>query len=501
MFGQSVTFTATVTAPASTTATAVYGQGGDFTTGTVNNGGISATSLWGPHNTVEDSAGNLYVADESNSRVLYYPKGSTTATAVYGQGGDFTTGGNAQNATTLAFPHGLAIDGGGNLYVADSGNNRVLFYPAGTGCTAPNTPSGCGTATKVWGQAGLFTTNTGATTAATFDYPLGVGVDSSGDLYVDEEDNNRVTFFPPGSGCTAPATPVGCGVATQVYGQGGSFTTQTVNKGGISASSFDRTQGLGLDGGGNLYVADAYNNRVLFFAAKSGCTAPSIPSGCATATRVYGQGGSFTTGTVNNGGISANSLRHPASVAIDRNNGVYVTDGQNNRALFFPPGSTTASAVYGQAGNFTTATSGTTATRLSYPHGLSVDNSGNVYIADHDNNRVLLFAKAAIAGTVTFKDGSTALATATLSANAVATFTTSSLAVGTHPMTAVYNGGAPYAGSTSAVLDQVVTAVAVPVPPTGAGGRSLGIALGGLSALLGLMAVLVGVRRRAPLAR
>ena len=94
--------------------------------------------------------------------------------------------------------------------------------------------------------------------------------------------------------------PAGSTTATQVYGQGGSFTTNTVNKGGISASSLYQPQKFAMDPSGNLYVADYGNSRVLFY-----------PSGSTTATRVYGQLGSFTTGTVNNGGISANSLWDP----------------------------------------------------------------------------------------------------------------------------------------------------------------------------------------------
>ena len=86
--------------------------------------------------------------------------------------------------------------------------------------------------------------------------------------------------------------------ADVVYGQLGSFTTNTPNNGGISANSLLFRMAVALDSSGNLYVADANNNRVLFY-----------PAGSTTATRVYGQGGSFTTNTANNGGISANSLK------------------------------------------------------------------------------------------------------------------------------------------------------------------------------------------------
>ena len=95
--------------------------------------------------------------------------------------------------------------------------------------------------------------------------------------------------------------PAGSTTATRVYGQGGSFTTNTPNNGGISANSLDQPYGVALDSSGNLYVADYANNRVLFY-----------PAGSTTATRVYGQDGSFTTNTANNGGVSANSLDEPA---------------------------------------------------------------------------------------------------------------------------------------------------------------------------------------------
>ena len=107
---------------AGSTADVVYGQGGSFTTNTINKSGVSADSLYGPTGVALDGSDNLYVVDESNNRVLYYPAGSTTATRVYGQGGSFTT--NTANkggisANSLYYPHGVALDGSGNLYVAD----------------------------------------------------------------------------------------------------------------------------------------------------------------------------------------------------------------------------------------------------------------------------------------------------------------------------------------------------------------------------------------------
>ena len=82
--------------PPPTTADVVYGQMGSFTTNTNNNGGRSANSAADPAGAAVDSSGNLYVGDTGNNRVLFYPAGTTTATRVYGQLGSFTTGGNNQ---------------------------------------------------------------------------------------------------------------------------------------------------------------------------------------------------------------------------------------------------------------------------------------------------------------------------------------------------------------------------------------------------------------------
>jgi hypothetical protein len=460
--GESVTFTATAANPASTTVTTVYGQAGSYSTA---GSGTTVTTLRGAHNTLVDGSGDVYVADEGNHRILYFPSGSTTPTRVYGQGGSFNTGTSNKggvSASSLYFPHGMALDSPGDLYVADRDNNRVLYFPAGST-----------TATKVWGQAS-FTTAGFGTTAATLDYPLGVALDASGDLYVADARNNRVLYFPAGST-----------TATAVYGQGGSFTTGTQNKGGVSASSLYRLEALGLGANNALYVADTYNNRVLSFAA-----------GSTTATGVWGQSGSFTTA---NQGTSATALYHANGVVLDASNDLYVSDGSNHRILFFPTGSTTATAVYGPAGSFTTGTAnngGVSANSLMYPHGLSVGPDGTLYTADHDNNRVLAYPLVVPTGTVTFTDNGTAMGTVTLSGR-TATLTTSSLTAGVHAITASYSGDSTFAASTTTVSQAVDLAV-LPVPATGAVDGSVGaveIGGGSLLVLVGLMTLLAAGRR------
>ena len=340
----------------------VYGQHGSFTS--TNPGGVSANTLADPAGSILDSNGNLYVGDTGSNRVLFYPAGSTTATRVYGQGGSFTTVGNNQggiSANSLNNPYSLALDSSDNLYVADLLNSRVLFYPAGST-----------TATRVYGQGGSFTTkgaNNGGISANTLNQPYGVALDSSGNLYIADTSNNRVLFYPSGST-----------TATRVYGQGGSFTTSTVNNGG-SANGLRNPLGLTLDSSGDLYVADELNNRVLFY-----------PAGSTTATRVYGQGGSLTTNAANQGGISANSLYQPYGTSLDSSGDLYIGDTFNNRVLFYPFASTTATRVYGQLGSFTSNSSnpgGVSANTLVDPEAVPLDSSGNLYVADYGNNRVV----------------------------------------------------------------------------------------------------------------
>jgi sugar lactone lactonase YvrE len=347
-----------------TTATSVLGQGGSFTSNTANNGGISASSLSSPTSIAFDSGSNMYVCDASNNRVLYFPKGASTATRVYGQGGSFTS--NAANnggisATSLSNPSDICVDANDNLYIADASNNRVLYYS-----------SGSTTASRVYGQAGSFTTGTarnGGITADSLSNPTGVAISSVGTLYVSDSGNNRVLVYPSGST-----------TATKVYGQGGLFNTW--NFAPVTADSLYIPMGLKVDNLGNLYIVDGGNHRVLYYTGTN-----------TTAARVYGQAGSFTSNTQNNGGVSASSLSLPRGVTADASGNVYIADGGNNRVLYYATGLTTATRVYGQSNSFTSnaMVNPPTANSLTLPSRVWADTSANVFVADLANNRVIYY--------------------------------------------------------------------------------------------------------------
>ncbi|NDJ13771.1 MAG: hypothetical protein EBY17_21675, partial [Acidobacteriia bacterium] len=361
-------------------ATAVYGQQpaarvwgqANLTSNTAVNP-PTAISLRNPIGTAVDASGNLYVADSSNLRVLYYAAGSTTPTRVYGAGGLYTKACSPLDcgAGYLYGVNGVAVDSSGNLYIGTP--NWAASYPAGSTTPAEILHYGVTAANVLTGPANAAV------------------VDESGNVYV--ADSNRVVYFPAGTT-----------TATRVYGQAGSFTTNTANQGGVSANSLSTPRGLALDASGNLYVADSANNRVLYF-----------PAGSTTATQVWGQPDFVSTGS----GTSATALSVPAGLALDPSGNLYVADSSNNRVLYFAAGSTTATKVWGQPG-FTSSTTGFSATTLNSPRSVTRDSSGNLYVADFNNNRVLEYLAAGNAYTISGPAGgslNTASATFTVAPN------------------------------------------------------------------------------------
>lgn len=115
-----------------TTADRVYGQAGNFTTNVANMDAAqpSADSLFSPRAVALDATGGLYIADSSNNRILYFaPDGDTTADWVYGQAGAFNTSASGSSVDMLNAPQGVSVAPDGRVYIADTGNNRVLVVP------------------------------------------------------------------------------------------------------------------------------------------------------------------------------------------------------------------------------------------------------------------------------------------------------------------------------------------------------------------------------------
>ncbi len=181
------------------------GKAGSFASSSPNNGGvISANSLSFPEGVAVDGGGNLYVADYNNVRVLVYPSGSTTATQVYGQGGSFTNNASGTSANNLYYTSGVAVDSSGNVYVADPDNNRVVEYgPFGNANVCPalqTTPAPCNQTIAlsyyVTATTTFGTTNVLTQGAPNLDFQLGSGSTCTGTVSAGNTCILNVTFAP-----------------------------------------------------------------------------------------------------------------------------------------------------------------------------------------------------------------------------------------------------------------------------------------------------------------
>ncbi|MDE1830417.1 MAG: NHL repeat-containing protein, partial [Thaumarchaeota archaeon] len=332
---------------------------------TTNSGNSGADRLEFPTNLVFDHLGNLWVADSNNNRVLKFDapfSSGESASLVVGQP-DFTTNSSATTQNGLNFPTSLAFDSSGDLWVTDSGNNRVLKFDA---------PFSSGeSASLVVGQPD-FTTNSSATTRDGLYFPTSLGFDSSGDLWVTDSGHNRVLMYTPAALTGIPPS------AQVVLGQP-NFTT---NSSAATQNGLDYPTGLSFDPLGNLWVSDAANNRVLNFIAP-------FSSG-ENASLVIGQP-DFTS---NSSATTQNGLALPLHSAFDSSGDLWVSDSGNNRVLKFDAPFSSgeiASLVVGQP-DFTTATAATTQDSLAFNHNITFDPLGDLWVADSGNNRVLAFS-------------------------------------------------------------------------------------------------------------
>jgi sugar lactone lactonase YvrE len=302
-------------------------------------GNGTSASFNDPNGVAVDGSGNLYVADRVNHRIRKItPSGSVTTMAGSGSAG-YADG----NGTSASFngPIGVAVDGNDNVYVADQNNDRIRKI----------TPSGSVTTLAGSGSAGYADGNG---TSASFSAPFDVAVDGNGNVYVSDAMNARIRKITPSGSVT---TLAGSGDRAHADGNG-------------TSASFSPPMGVAVDGSGNLYVGDLGNERVRKI----------TPSGSVTTLA-----GSGSKGYADGNGTSA-SFNRPCAVAVDDVGNIYVGDYWNNRIRkITPSGSVTTLAGSGSAGY---ADGNGTSASFNGPGGVAVDGSGNVYVADSENNRI-----------------------------------------------------------------------------------------------------------------
>ena len=346
-------------------ASRVIGQS-SFST---NSAGLTQTAFHDSVGVAFDSAGNLWVSDFLNDRILEFAPPFTNgeaASLVLGSDSFSVSNSETVNQSSLFDPAGIAFDSSGNLWVADFGANRVLEFEKGVSGFVSGQ-----LASLVLGQSS-FSGSTGATTQTGLQGPLALAFDSSGNLWVSDTYNDRVLEFVKGAGGFTDDE-----AASLVLGQS-DFTSLGYS---ISQTGLWHPDGLAFDSSGNLWVTDLANNRVVEY------TTPFSK----------GEGASVVLGatdyTSSIGMAQQNGLVSPADLAFDTSGNLWVSDSANNRIMEFTTPLTTgedANLVLGQS-TFTTSVASVGPAGLDGPDGLTFDSSGDLWVADGGNNRVLEF--------------------------------------------------------------------------------------------------------------
>ncbi|MFJ4126130.1 RICIN domain-containing protein [[Kitasatospora] papulosa] len=312
-----------------------------------------------PLGVVVDAVGTVYFSDYHNHQIRKITTDGKIST-VAGDGKGAYRGDNGPAASAQLFhPRELAVDGAGNLYVADGNNHRIRKI----------TPDGA--ITTVAGTNGNgFSGDGGPATSARLDLPIGVAVDSTGALYIADHRNHRIRKVDTDGKINTIAGHKGAG-----------FT----GDGSPAASAqLSGPHGVTVDSAGNLYIADTGNQRIRKIA----------PDG--TITTVAGSNGYGFKG--DDGPATSAQLYTPVRVALDSTGALYIVDSSNHRIRKVAPDGT-ISTVAGSTGKGIAGDGGPAASaQLQNPYGLAVDCVDTLYIADHANHRIRKVTSQKMAG-------------------------------------------------------------------------------------------------------
>lgn len=275
----------------------------------------------------------------------------TTAAGIGSQGssGD----GGAATAAQLSQPHRVAVDAAGNLYIADSGNYRIRKVDAATGIIS--TVAGTG----AQGSSG----DGGAATSAKLSQPKGVALDAAGNIYIADTANNKIR-----------KVTVSTGVIDTVAGTGSPGSSG--DGGAATSAKLKQPESVAVDAAGNIYIADTSNHTIRKVDASTG----NIDTIAGT-----GQPG----GTGDGGAATSAKMWFPVGVAVDAAGNVYIADSNNHKIRKVDASTGIISAVAGTGSPGSSGDGGAaTAAKIKRSEGVTVDDAGNLYIADTGNHKI-----------------------------------------------------------------------------------------------------------------
>jgi hypothetical protein len=348
----------TVQAPlAITTFAGVSGIGTASGTG-------SAARFNHPNAVAADSAANIYVADTLNHMIRKItPAGAVTTLA--GLAGVSGSVDGTGTAARFFAPRGVAVDTSGNVYVADTGNGTIRKITS------------AGVVTTLAGRAGPVGSLDGTGSAARFNNPYSVALDSSGNVFVADRGNHTLRKI------------TAAGVVSTLAGVAGSLGSA---EGSGSAARFNAPAGVATDSTGNIYVAEFGNNTIR----------KVTPAGLVSTLASF----AGTVGNIGSADGTANLARfnRPVAVAVDSTGNVYVAD-LNNQTIRKITAEGVVSTLAGTARS-SGSTDGTgSAARFNLPSGVAVDSTGNIYVADQNNQSIRKITSGGVVSTLAGQAG------------------------------------------------------------------------------------------------
>lgn len=393
-------------------------------------GAATSANLLLPTGVAVDTAGNVYIADTNNNRIRKVSGGVITTVA--GDGEQIYSGDNGlATAAGLDSPAGVAVDASGNIYIADRHNQTVRKVD-----TLGNISTVAGN--NIFG----FTGDGGTATHATLADPTGVTVDAQGDVYIADSRNNVIR-------------EISNGVINTIAGTG--IEAYSSSSGPASSAVFDTPSGVALNASGDVAVADQLNQIV------AAVNLPTLSFG----SQAVGTSGAAQSITLSNSGtssleiqtISISSNYQIASGGTCSNLPITLTAGSScTLSIDFAPttvGVTNGSITLNGA-SITPQTLLLSGTGTQGTDSLQLGGNFSTVYGSGTLTAALSSGSQVATGSITFLEGSTVLASAALN-NDVANLSLSMLSVGTHVITAAYSGDANYAAVTSAPVTVTVT--------------------------------------------
>jgi trimeric autotransporter adhesin len=331
--------------------TGTYGTGGD--------GGLATSAqLSNPFGIAVDASGNIYIADTDDHRIRMVTESTGIITTVAGSrdlAEGYSGDGGLATSARLSDPYDIALDASGNIYIADSSNNCIRMVAKSTGIIT--TVAGTG----ISGNGG----DSGPATKAQLSTPSGVAVDALGNIYIADSYDHRIRMVTKETGLMS--TVPGSGY----HGYGNS----RVEAQSVSAQ-FNGLHGVAVDSLGNIYIADTYDHRIR--------KVVKINGGITT---VAGTGKSGYSG--DGGQALLAQFYGPHGVAVDASGNIYIADTYDNRIRMVTKSTGIITTVAGTGVDVYSGDRGqATSAQLSNPHGIAVDASGNIYIADSYDHRI-----------------------------------------------------------------------------------------------------------------